>query len=272
MHVRLHKARAHRSRTVRCPRSSSDHKSGWRSGDLIRRLLVATEEARHEQRTRRERPLRSSFYLTVEGAAVSRHFASRAYTFGAAPVQRIALGHRPGRFEASTMPTYPQDREKRPRGTTCEALTSRPTTTASRSTSATTHSPQRFTCSPAPPSTRHKRKSSRSSPQGHCSSKPPPAPWPALTTARWPRPRRQKRTTRDSLRRHSALRSARPHTTRRSRQLGGCANIVRRCALHARTRSFSRITSREYSPTRRFSEVTRKRCPRSSSPRYTANR
>ena len=90
IHVRLHKARAHRSRTVRCPRSSSDHKSGWRSGDLIRRLLVATEEARHEANATGTSTAEFLF-LTVE-RTVSRHFAARATPFARRPFSALLSG------------------------------------------------------------------------------------------------------------------------------------------------------------------------------------
>lgn len=45
LHVRLHKARAHRSRTVRCALSTPPG-NGWKSGDLVQRLLAATATAR----------------------------------------------------------------------------------------------------------------------------------------------------------------------------------------------------------------------------------
>lgn len=48
MSIRLHKARAHRSRTISCTVSSDDRSSGWRAGDLVHRLLSATKLARDE--------------------------------------------------------------------------------------------------------------------------------------------------------------------------------------------------------------------------------
>lgn len=46
LHIRLFKARAHRSRTARCAVSGSPGVNGWKSGDLVQRLLAATATAR----------------------------------------------------------------------------------------------------------------------------------------------------------------------------------------------------------------------------------
>lgn len=46
LRVRLHKARAHRSRIVRCAVAESAGARGWKSGDLIHRVIEATATAR----------------------------------------------------------------------------------------------------------------------------------------------------------------------------------------------------------------------------------
>lgn len=52
IHVRLHKARAHRVRTIRCAATGNGASGGWRAGDLLTRLLAATEIARTEANER----------------------------------------------------------------------------------------------------------------------------------------------------------------------------------------------------------------------------
>lgn len=46
--LRLHKARARRSRTIRLRHSSSSRHDGWRGGDVLRRLVEATQRCRSE--------------------------------------------------------------------------------------------------------------------------------------------------------------------------------------------------------------------------------
>lgn len=93
VHVRLHKARAHRSRTVRCPRTSSDGESGWRSGDLIRRVLVATGEARHEANATNA-SAGHYLFLTVERTSRNR-LEVRATPFARRPFSALLSGITP---------------------------------------------------------------------------------------------------------------------------------------------------------------------------------
>lgn len=64
MHVRLVKARAHRTRTVRCTTSPSQDGSGWKSGDLVQRLVAATATAR-TLATTNESHSTSALFLSV---------------------------------------------------------------------------------------------------------------------------------------------------------------------------------------------------------------
>jgi hypothetical protein len=64
LRVRLYKARAHRSRIVRCATSGSASGSGWKSGDLIERVLAATSRAR-ELREASPSPVHDALFLSV---------------------------------------------------------------------------------------------------------------------------------------------------------------------------------------------------------------
>lgn len=81
LHVRMHKTRAHRTRTVRC--AITDDGRGWRSGDLVQRLLAVTEIAREEAR---ETGLKGSeaLFLTVQRTN-SRHLVARPESFSGRP-------------------------------------------------------------------------------------------------------------------------------------------------------------------------------------------
>ena len=87
LHVRVHKARAHRSRTIRCPITSADTDKGWKAGDLVRRLLVATEHARDEA-TGTESPARDALFLTVQ-RTITRHLEPRASPFHRRPFSTL---------------------------------------------------------------------------------------------------------------------------------------------------------------------------------------
>lgn len=87
LHVRLHKARAHRSRTIRCPLTSSESGNGWRVGDLVRRLIAVTEHARAEATTA-ESPAKDALFLTVQ-RTVSRHLEPRATPFNRKPFSTL---------------------------------------------------------------------------------------------------------------------------------------------------------------------------------------
>lgn len=55
--LRLTKSRAHHARTIHCPTTSASADKGWKSGDLIIRLLRATERARAEVQHSESSPL-----------------------------------------------------------------------------------------------------------------------------------------------------------------------------------------------------------------------
>lgn len=79
LRVRLYKARAHRGRVVRCPLTGNDGESGWRAGDLVRRLIGATENARAEA-GEHDPMLANSLFVTVRRSA-RRALAVRVETF-----------------------------------------------------------------------------------------------------------------------------------------------------------------------------------------------
>lgn len=81
--VRLHKARAHRTRTVRCRTTGSEDSGGWRAGDLILRLLAATENARSEAQDGADAAAEMLF-CTVQ-RSVKRTLAFRAESFSRHP-------------------------------------------------------------------------------------------------------------------------------------------------------------------------------------------
>lgn len=83
LRVRLHKARAHRTRTVRCTVTGSGNARGWRAGDLILRLLRVTETARDEA-TAAGAPDAEALFLTVQRTA-SRHLVARQESFSRRP-------------------------------------------------------------------------------------------------------------------------------------------------------------------------------------------
>ncbi|WP_249521247.1 hypothetical protein [Microbacterium sp. ER1] len=64
LHIRLFKSRAHRTRTVRCTVSTSHDATGWRSGDLVQRLLAATTTARTLAVTNAS-PIENAAFLSV---------------------------------------------------------------------------------------------------------------------------------------------------------------------------------------------------------------
>lgn len=87
LHVRLYKARAHRSRVVRCPITDHDGASGWRAGDLVQRLITATENARTEAREH-DPKLANSLFVTVR-RSVRRALAVRMETFDGHPFAKL---------------------------------------------------------------------------------------------------------------------------------------------------------------------------------------
>lgn len=87
IHVRLHKARAHRSRTVRCALTSSGRSSGWRAGDLVQRLQAATEHARDEA-TEIGAADAKALFLTAH-RTTTRHLAVRAESFSRRPFSAL---------------------------------------------------------------------------------------------------------------------------------------------------------------------------------------
>lgn len=87
LRVRLYKARAHRSRIVRCPITGNDGASGWRAGDLVRRLIAATENARTEAREH-DPTLADSLFVTVHRSA-RRALAVRMETFDGHPFAKL---------------------------------------------------------------------------------------------------------------------------------------------------------------------------------------
>src|SRR5699024_3457468 len=87
IHVRLHKARAHRSRTVRCALTIAGPRSGWRSGDLLRRLQAATEHARDEA-TEIDAAVADALFLTAH-RTTTRRLAIRAEPFSRQPFSSL---------------------------------------------------------------------------------------------------------------------------------------------------------------------------------------
>ena len=158
LHVRVHKARAHRTRTIRCPIMSTDTATGWKAGDLVRRLIVATGHAREEAAST-EHSARDALFLTVQ-RTISRHLEPRASPFHRKPFSALL---------SSISPEISQPHDARRLRKTvksvqlqcCEAPMSwLATITASPCISVTTLNPPRFTCSPAPPSTPPNRRCS----------------------------------------------------------------------------------------------------------------
>lgn len=94
LHVRVHKARAHRSRTIRCPVTSPDTDKGWKAGDLVRRILAATAHARDEA-TSSSDPAMDALFLTVQ-RTISRHLEPRASPFHRKPFSALLSGISPG--------------------------------------------------------------------------------------------------------------------------------------------------------------------------------
>lgn len=94
LHVRVHKARAHRSRTIRCPIASADADNGWKAGNLVRRLLAATAHARDEANTMAH-PTRDALFLTVQ-RTISRHLEPRASPFHRNPFSALLSSIAPG--------------------------------------------------------------------------------------------------------------------------------------------------------------------------------
>lgn len=87
IHVRLHKARAHRSRSVRCAITQGDGSSGWRAGDLVLRLIAATENARDEARESGS-AVANSLFVTVR-RTTARTLTVRTETFERRPFSRL---------------------------------------------------------------------------------------------------------------------------------------------------------------------------------------
>lgn len=87
IHVRLDKARARRSRTVRCALTSAGRRSGWRAGDLLRRLQAATEHARDEA-TEINAADADALFLTAH-RTTTRHLAVRAESFSRQPFSSL---------------------------------------------------------------------------------------------------------------------------------------------------------------------------------------
>lgn len=87
IHVRLHKARAHRSRTVRCALTSAGRRNGWRAGDLVQRLQAATEHARDEA-TEIGAADANALFLTAH-RTTTRHLAVRAESFSRQPFSSL---------------------------------------------------------------------------------------------------------------------------------------------------------------------------------------
>ncbi|MGO3556059.1 MAG: hypothetical protein ACTINZ_11875 [Microbacterium gubbeenense] len=87
IHVRLHKARAHRSRTVRFALTSAGRRNGWRAGDLLRRLQAATEHARDEA-TEIDAADADALFLTAH-RTTTRHVAVRTETFSRRPFSSL---------------------------------------------------------------------------------------------------------------------------------------------------------------------------------------
>lgn len=87
IHVRLHKARARRSRTVRCALTSTGRSNGWRAGDLVRRLQAATEHARDEA-TEIGAADANALFLTAH-RTTTRHLDVRAESFSRQPFSSL---------------------------------------------------------------------------------------------------------------------------------------------------------------------------------------
>lgn len=87
LHVRLHKTRAHRSRTVRCSLTSGGQLNGWRGGDLVRRLQAATEHARDEA-TENGAAVADALFLTAH-RTTTRHVDVRAESFSRWPFSSL---------------------------------------------------------------------------------------------------------------------------------------------------------------------------------------
>lgn len=83
LRVRLYKARAHHSRSVRCTITGDEGASGWRAGDLVLRLIAATENARAEAREC-DSAHANSLFVTVQRSA-RRSLAVRMETFDRRP-------------------------------------------------------------------------------------------------------------------------------------------------------------------------------------------
>lgn len=83
LHVKLHKARAHRTRTVGCTVTGSGDGKGWRAGDLVLRLIAATELARAEALKAGASDAHALF-LTVH-RTTSRHLVVRRESFSRLP-------------------------------------------------------------------------------------------------------------------------------------------------------------------------------------------
>lgn len=87
LHVRLYKARAHRSRTIRCATTETDTDRGWKAGDLVRRLIAVTEHARSEA-TSMNLPSGDALFLTVQ-RTIGRSLEPRATPFHRRPFSAI---------------------------------------------------------------------------------------------------------------------------------------------------------------------------------------
>lgn len=87
LHVVLHKARAHRSRSVRCAVTQGDGSSGWRAGDLVLRLIAATETARDEVRESGS-AVAKSLFITVR-RTTDRSLTVRTETFERSPFSTL---------------------------------------------------------------------------------------------------------------------------------------------------------------------------------------
>lgn len=64
--IRIHKHRAHRIRTIHCPRSSGRPLTGWKSGDLVQRLLAVTQPSRDVLTPVEDDPTEGPLFCTVE--------------------------------------------------------------------------------------------------------------------------------------------------------------------------------------------------------------
>jgi len=91
--VRLHKARAHRTRTVRCAITGSRDGTGWRAGDLILRLIAVTEAAREEAKEVGGSDA-DALFITVQRTA-SRHLVARQESFSRRPFTSLLMSISP---------------------------------------------------------------------------------------------------------------------------------------------------------------------------------